>query len=325
LFISTLASDGNIWFNASTSRVFRLAGVPMDLAEWRSVSAQDRQSRFADPQFADPKNLNFHLTGDSPRLAPVPRAAAGTFDADRAHEILQRKQSQALQENWHTPFPGIAGVKPGSWLPIDLRAHANRPLRGKDGWMGVGGLSLDWLAGGKQTIQGVPFEILDPTDGKLACIALRSTRVKQTSGRELSAKVVVPVGRKVRVLHFLHGCGWAKSTKVGQYRILYEDGGQAAIDIIPYANGSEHLDVMERMRKQATIQDWWPAVTQIENNRLRHVIVANPQNIAQKRYLYNLQWTNPKPSRVVKAVELESNPAVGTSIFVVALTAGLAE
>jgi hypothetical protein len=325
LFIKTLASDGNIWFNASASRVFMLSGVPMNLAEWRSVSGQDRQSRFADPRFADPGNLNFLLAGDSPRLAAVPRAVASEFDADQARKVLLKKQSEALKENWRTPFPGITKVKPNGWAPLDLRPHANRPLRGEGGWMGVGGLSLDWLAGGRQSIQGVPFDILDPTDGKLACIALRSSRVKQTAGRELAAKVVVPVGRKVRVLHFLHGCGWAKSAKVGQYRILYEDGGRATVDIIPYASGSEHLDVMERMRKAATIQDWWPAVAQIENDRLRHVIVANPENIAQKRYLYNLQWTNPKPDRVVKAVELESNPAVGTSIFVVALTAGLAE
>ena len=184
---------------------------------------------------------------------------------------------------------------------------------------------LDWLEGGRQVIQGVPFEVADPRGEKLACIALRSFKVKATGERELPARVTIELGRKVRALYFLHGCGWGAHKKAGQYRMLYDDGTQAAIDILPYGSGSEHLDVVERMRKESTIQDWWPSLTQIENDRLRHVIVANPENLADKRYLYNLRWQNASPGKTVKTIELESDPTLSTSLFVVAITAELAE
>ena len=189
--------------------------------------------------------------------------------------------------------------------------------------MGVGGLTLDWLDGGRRTIQGVPFEILDPTDGELSCIALRSFRVQKTGDKELPSKVTIPVGRRVKALYILHGCGWAKQVKVAQYRMIYDDGTKSTIDIIPYASGSEHLDVMERLRKESTIQDWWPSLPQIENDRLRHVIVVNPNNLAEKRYLYSLEWASPAPLKCVEHVELESDPKASTSIFVVAITAAL--
>jgi len=323
LFMRTLRSQSNLWFSAGRPNVFSVAGVQMALDEWRSVSGQDLASRFADPKFVRPQELNFWFAGDSPVLAARSVTTEGAFDEAKSKAILDGKQEDLIDQNWRQPFPAAAQTKSEQWQPLDLRPHANRPLRGEDGWMGVGGLTLDWLNGGPHTIQGVPFEILDPTDGKLACIALRSFRVQTTGDKELPSKVPVPVGRRLEALYILHGCGWAKRAKVAQYRMIYDDGTKSAIDIIPYASGSEHLDVMERLRKESTIQDWWPSLPQIENDHLRHVIVANPNNPAGKRYLYHLRWANPSPRKRIQHVELESDPKTNTSIFVVAITAAL--
>ena len=323
LFLRTLKSQNNLWFDADRPNVFSVAGVHMTLDEWRSVAGQGQASRFADPKFVEPQNLNFWFAGDSPVLAARAGVEEGSFDEAKSKAILDGKQKDLIEENWRRPFPAAAQTKPDQWQPIDLRPHANRPMCGKDGWMGVGGLTLDWLVGGQRTIQGVPFEILDPADGKLSCIALRSFRVQKTGDKELPSKVIIPVGQRVKALYILHGCGWAKYARVAQYRMIHDDGTKSTIDMIPYASGSEHLDVMERIRKESSIQDWWPSLPQIENDRLRHVIVANPSNLAEKRYLYNLEWANPAPQKRVEHIELESDPKASTSIFVVAITAAL--
>ena len=325
LFLSTLSSDGNVWFGLDAPRVFSLAGVLMNLDEWRTATGNDVGSQFTDPGFVDPGSLNFWSSSVARfRGAPTP-AAAPAFDAERAGALLREKQKELIARNWGQPFGDAVEVEPGRWLPVGLGPYLNRPMRGKDGWMGVGGLTLDWLEGGRQVIQGVPFEVADPVGGKTACIALRSFKVKTTGDRELPSCVTVDLGRKIRALYVLHGCGWGAHKKAGQYRMLYEDGTRATIDILPYGSGSEHLDVVERMRRESTIQDWWPSLTQIENERLRHVIVANPENLADKRYLYNLRWRNPSPGKNVKAIELESEPTLSASLFVVAITAVLAE
>lgn len=325
LVLRTLTSDANTWFGHESPRIVSLAGVKMTLEEWQTATGQDTRSRFGDPGLIDPTNLNVWVS-DAARQLPQPDAAPeASFDVERAKALLDSKQRQLIDTNWNTPFPGTAAVEPAKWLPVDLRPHVNRPMRGEDGWMAVGSLTLDWLDGGRHVIQGVPFQVLDPTEGKQACIALRSFKVRQTAGVELPDKVAIPVGNKLSALHFLHGCGWGKHAKVGQYRMVYDDETTAELDVIPYGSGSEHLDVMERMRKEATVQDWWPALPQIENDRLRHVIIANPGNLADKRYLYHLWWPNPHPGRTVVRLDLESDPTVDTSIFIVAITVALAE
>ncbi len=327
LFVGTLKSEGNVWHDTETPRPISLSGVNMDLAEWQAITGKDKTSIFADPQFADPENLNFWVGADSPARAPRPTADAdpADFDADAAKALLDQKQRELVDENHSTPFPEAAGVAPERWQPVDLSALANRPMRGEGGWMGVGGLTLDWLDGGEARFQGVPFQILDPTDGALACIALRSHKVAKTGEIDVPANVTVPLGKEVAALYFLHGCGWAKHGKAGEYRIVYDDDTSASIDIIPFGSGSEHLDVAERMREEATTQDWWPSVTQVVNERLRNVIIADPENLIDKRYLYNLQWTNPTPNKTVKHIELESDASASTSLFVLAITAALAE
>ena len=325
LFLSTLSSDGNVWFGREAPRVFSLAGVLMTLDEWRTATGKDAGSRFIDPGFADPEGLSFWSSRVDCGRGDLVEATVPAFDAKRASSLLRDKQKELVAENWGRPFADAAETEESRWLPVDLGPHLNRPMRGKDGWMGVGGLTLDWLEGGRQVIQGVPFDIADPTDGTFACIALRSFKVKTTGERQVPARVTVPLGRKVRALYFLHGCGWGAHKKAGQYRMLYEDGTRATIDILPYGSGSEHLDVVERMRRDSTIQDWWPSLTQIENERLRHVIVANPENLADRRYLYNLRWQNPSPAKAVESIELESESTLSTSLFVVGVTAVLAD
>ena len=325
LFLKTLTSDGNVWYGESSPRIVSLAGVQMTLAEWQTTTGQDSNSRFETPGLVDPGNLNLWQVRAARRERPSRTSPESKFDAEKARDLLDAKQKQLIDANWNTPFPNLGTVRPDQWLMLNLKPHVNRPMRGTDGWMGVGNLTLDWLEGGRSTIHGVPFQILDPTKGKLACIALRSFKVQRTGQTELAAKVTIPVGKKLRALHILHGCGWAKHATIGQYRIVYEDGTARALDIIPYGSGSEHLDVMERLRKESTIQDWWPALAHIENDRLRPVIVANPENLADKRYIYHVRWVNPSPSKLVTRLELESDPKASASIFVVAATAILAE
>jgi len=65
-FLSTLVSDENVWFSPKSSEAFNVDEKGMDFNTWQSVSKQDANSRFVDPQFVNPENDDFDLRDTSP-------------------------------------------------------------------------------------------------------------------------------------------------------------------------------------------------------------------------------------------------------------------
>jgi hypothetical protein len=95
---------------------------------------------------------------------------------------------------------------------FDLRKLTNRAFADEIAWDGRGGWSdqgpkvnLGAIPLGMQTFSGIPFDIIDPTanDGKSMIVI--GTHPKQ---KNLNAEVVIPFGRKAKVLTFLHAGAW---------------------------------------------------------------------------------------------------------------------
>ena len=65
-FLSTLASDANIWFSPKGNEAFDINDKKRDFTTWQSTTKQDSHSQFIDPQFVNPENDDFDLRATSP-------------------------------------------------------------------------------------------------------------------------------------------------------------------------------------------------------------------------------------------------------------------
>ena len=66
LFLSTLISNENVWFNPLNSKAFNVDKKAKDFNAWQTTSKQDANSRFVDPQFVNPEGDNFDPRDSSP-------------------------------------------------------------------------------------------------------------------------------------------------------------------------------------------------------------------------------------------------------------------
>lgn len=313
-FLSSLTAERNLYFNPQDSGVFKMSGAELSFADWQTGTGQDLNSRFADPRFTAPQEGRFEPKANSPLLqkASWPRRTnigpRGDFT-----KFLSAARRQEIERNWNTPYPVAAQVPTQNWVKIDLKPFANRPLTGQNSWIGI---PLENFEPGLKKIQGVPFQTLD------AAIALRSLKIKETKGQMLPSQVAIPLGRKARAVYFLHGSGYSgEHRQFGEYRFVYEDGSSVAVPLIPFGQGSEHMDVLKRLEAESTIQDWWPAMPQFEGPNARKVIVASQDKpLDGARYLYTLQWLNPHPEKSIREIRLSSQPEREATVFVLAIT-----
>ncbi len=159
------------------------------------------------------------------------------------------------------PFANVGSARPGArdayavWLPeatsgrfrpVDLRAVANvhsSSGRGLFASPAFQGDCFPFERYGRQTLRGIPFEVLDPaSDGGRNLLILRGGPPDALAAR-YPAGVTVPVGFRCRALHFLGGVGgWAfpssKDRKVGAIvRIRYDDAPSQEVQWL----SGEHL------------------------------------------------------------------------------------
>jgi hypothetical protein len=318
-FMDSLKASRNLWYNPKRADVFRVGGLNLDLDHWEMVSGQDLDSVFADPQLQAPNQSNFTPRADSPlkhRNGWAKRNVVRVGLSDLNEAVLQE-----VKENWNLPYPLAVQADARQWAEMDLRRYANRPLTGQDGW--IGEHPLENLSPGEKKIHSVPFRIVDPdANGGFAAIALRSAHVYQTRGKSLPSQVVVPIARQAAALYFLYGCGYATHKQACEIQIIYEDGSKKTVSILPLGEGSKDADVFNQLTSESNIQDWWPTMSQFDNENAKKVMIVNPENALKSlRYLYTLQWVNPKPADSIKELRITADPQEETSMQFLGISA----
>ncbi len=235
------------------------------------------------------------------------------------HAIEQRLREAA--ETWQWPHRLVEGGPHGAFQPIDLSSAANRSLRRPHGWLGH--LPLLHLGSGLLRLHGVDFSVLDErTNRGRSVVVLRSSRFPPTSRRSLPDELVLPVGRKVRAVYFLHGCGYAgERVPFAWYEFRQPGRPPAIVPLVARGVGPAHSPDTP----PANIQDWWPEFPQFNTEGVRHVaITENGDPFAYERYLYSYEWENPAPDVPLEEVRVRANSAVPTTLGLLAVTLLLA-
>jgi hypothetical protein len=123
----------------------------------------------------------------------------------------------------------------------------------------------------------------------------------------------IKVGRTAKKLHFLQACGYGtdeeKNKAIGKYIIRYEDKSKEKIEIV---YGKD-------------IVDWWAYPSQTAPSKGK--VAWEGENEASKGFeakikLYLMTWENPKPDKVIKAIDFVTlSKDLSAAPFCVAITA----
>lgn len=253
------------------------------------------------------------------KAAPQPRSitiSAAAKSGFQAETHANRRASAA--QRWKTPYPAAAKLAARAFEQVDLRQHANRGLHRFKSWLGLA--PLLYLPTGIQKIQGIPFDLI-PEDARnpRSSLVLRSHHARDHS---LPSDVMISVNRPAALAYFLHGCGWATDhVKCAEYEMILEDGSSDTVGLVPFGFGPSDEALITQWSEESTIQDWWPSYQQFDNARARHVTITkdgDPE--ASERFLYTLQWTNPKPGIDLKAIRVKVNPDTRFTLGILAIT-----
>lgn len=247
-------------------------------------------------------------------VASRPFSAGRAWSRDRATRL---HEAEDLRLRPHR----VAGeTRPHKFHPLDLRALANRSLTRQNGWLGH--QPLLHLPPGRMTAHGVPFDIIDERANRgAAAIVLRSQRPLTRDEKPLPVTLSVPVGQAVRAVYFLHGCGYAAECQAfAWYDFILEGRRPISIPIVARGLASPPRDALP-----PNIQDWLSDFPQFNTAGVKHfAMTAEGDPFEYERYLYTLEWENPRPRDVLREIRLSSNPALATTLGILAITVVLA-
>ena len=188
------------------------------------------------------------------------------------------------------------------WYQVDLSRQANRGFAddaagdGKGGWTDEGpDNDLRFMPTGLLTLYGVPFRVIDPLQNNgNSCLVLRAgpgpgTR---TNRPEFPHAITIPVGRKTNAFYFLVGIGWGVGTDAATLTVHYADGQAASI---PLRNGINVLNWHDAPLPNADDHKFVPA--------------------RKDRFLYAVQWINPRPTIPIQSLDFTSANATPIPIL----------
>lgn len=265
----------------------------------------------------EPQLIVRRSTAEPRRSKRQPAQRAGASAKPKNGDSLEKWKSR-VQRILRASYPAVRNANVKNFHPVDLRPYANRGLRRFKSW--VGASPLLHLPTGRQTIHGIPFEIIEEeANDQRAAIVLHSRHAREHS---LPSEVEITVRDFAARIYFLHGCGWATDhVKSAEYRIVYDDGSSATVDLVPYGLGPSDNELVAQWRQESNIQDWWPSYQQFENPRARHLVVTEDSNPeAYEHYLYTLEWVNPSPEKKLTAIRIKSNPKSRFTLGVLAIS-----
>ena len=223
-------------------------------------------------------------------------------------------------ESWRKTYPSLKKSDIHNWHQFDLSKLANHSMTRENGWLGAE--PLLYLSPGLRSIHGVPFQVIDESrNGNRTVVTFRSPHTHSARGKELPTRLELPVGMRVKALYFLHGCGWAKPVSFAEYRIRFRNGKASAIPLVSIGPAHQ-LARKELGRLKPNLQDWWPLSKPLDFPHAMHATVFNPADpMEYERYLYTLEWINPRPGEEVSHVEVRVDPEAGPVLALIAVTA----
>jgi len=225
-------------------------------------------------------------------------------------------------ESWLKTYAYLKRSRHHTWRQLDLSKLANHGMTRVHGWLGSD--PLLHFSPGLRTIHGVKFQVIDENlNGGQAVVTFRSPQTHSTEGKELPVRVRLPVRGRVKALYFLHGCGYALAQPAGfaEYRIHFKTGADASVPLIPI--GSSKGWARRHFGKlKPNVQDWWPGYEQRDFPHAKYVTVFNPADAQEyERYLYTLEWINPRPQEELSHIEARADPEAGPTLALIAVTA----
>ena len=248
-------------------------------------------------------------------------------------------------DSWSKRYAYLKKNRTYTWRQLDLSKLANHSMTRKHGWLGGG--PLLHFSPGLRSIHGVPFQVIEENrNSGRAVVTFRSPHTHSSEGNELPVRVELPVGGHVKALYFLHGCGWALPVAFAEYIVhfasrktgeslpagaashpvssspvfLLNSGKVARIPLIPIGPPSQRA--FQRLKLKPNLQDWWPAREQCDFPHAKYVTIFNPADPQEyERYLYTLEWINPRPKDEISHVEVRVDPKAGPTLALIAVTA----
>jgi hypothetical protein len=196
-------------------------------------------------------------------------------------------------------YPAIAADS--GFRTVDLKPVVNMDWRdevwgdGKGGWTDQGDNDLRQITVGRQTLLGIPFELIDPAaNGGKAVLTLGA---RKFPAGPLAA--TARVGGQARSLYFLHAAAWSGG-HMANYIVRYDDGTTAEIPI----------------RDKDEIMNWWYPTHGTKYRAAIHVPNAQTDDVG----LVVFGWDNPQPQKAIRSIEFRSSNADGI-VVVAAVTA----
>ena len=229
-------------------------------------------------------------------------------------------QTVSPLDSWRRSYPFLQRRLSNNWRQFDLSKLANHSMTREHGWLGRE--PLQYFSPGMRSVHGVPFQVINENlNGGKAVVTFRSPHTHSAKGGELPIKVKLPVGGGVKALYFLHGCGWARPLPFAEYIMHFKNGKTSVIRLVS-AGPSLPLESKGLAGLKPNIQDWWPLSKPRDFPHAMHAVVFNPADpMEYERYLYTLEWINPRPKEEVSFIEIRVDPKAGPTLALIAITA----
>lgn len=226
----------------------------------------------------------------------------------------EERRARARQ-SWLKNYAATHQVEAMRFVSLDLRPFANQPRQRLYGFLGDAPL-LHFPAG-RKLIHGVPFEVMNHRHNR-GCdvVVLRSAQDTTVVKRRLPDTIQLPVEGRAMVIYWLHACGWAALPETFAWYIIEYEDGQTHDLPISCASNTEPSEI-----SHANIQDWWPILAQHDWPHARHLVVtANGDPLNYERYLYTLEWINPRPHVAIREIRVRSDIRRDAKLAVLAVT-----
>ena len=223
-------------------------------------------------------------------------------------------------ESWRRTYSYLKKRGESNWRQLDLTKLANHSMTREHGWLGDA--PLLYFSPGLRSIHGVPFQVIDENrNGGHAVVTFLSPRTHSTGKQQLPSTVRLPLGARVKSLYFLHGCGWARLVRFAEYIMHFKDGKASTVPLTSFGF-SPQLTRNRAGSPKPNIHDWWPLGEPRDFPHAKHATIFNPADPAEfERYLYTLEWINPRPKEEISHIEVRVDPKAGPTLALIAVTA----
>ena len=321
-----------IGLTGSTQTAFQFRDGGEALALWCCTDLISQIQTLESGRPARPKNRVFFVPEliDCGSTRALTRNEQGKMKSDEGERPREPQSpgssgdspSQTISpwDSWRRIYPSLNKSRSPRWRQFDLSKLANHSMTREHGWLGSE--PLLHFSPGLRPIHGVPFQVINENlNGGRAVVTFRSPRTHSARGEELPIRVKLPVERRVKALYFLHGCGWARSLPFAEYIMHFKNGKTSIIPLVALGPSPQMARNRPGLMKP-NIMDWWPLSAPRDFPHAMHAVVFNPADpMEYERYLYTLEWINPRPKDEVGFIEIRVDPKAGPTLALVAVTA----